>query len=173
MCRIFSILLSFLIILNSSGYIFIYIERLASNKRTVEMIINSAKDMSVFEKFVFTKKEYYKKFNWKDDNEFELNGNMYDIAKVETKNKQIVIYCIRDDKEEQLISNFEKVHNNNSTKDKIHFPCNQLNTLNFNAIDNDSYSQKRFFNIILFSESFLNNYVSVFLKFPTPPPRFV
>ena len=171
MCRIFSILLSFLIILNSSGYVFIYIERLANNKCNIESVIASSKDLSVFEKFIFTKKEYGNKLNWKDEKEFELNGNMYDIAKVEIKSKQVIVYCIQDDREEELISNFEKVNNANNAKDKIHFSHTLLNTFNFTAIENDSYKHKRISNITPVLGCYFNNYHSVFLESPTPPPK--
>ena len=77
MCRTFSILLSFLIILNSSGYVLIYIERLANNKHDIEAIIATSKDLSAFEKFIFTKEDFKYKLNWKDEKEFELNGNMF------------------------------------------------------------------------------------------------
>ncbi len=136
------------------------------------MIIKSAKDLSLFEKFIFTKKEYDNKINRKNEKEFVLNGNMYDIAKVEIKNKQVIVYCIRDDKEEQLITNFKKVNNANNAKDKIHFSHSLLNTFNFTAIENDEYRQLRISGISTIPGGYLNNYHSVFLQSPTPPPRF-
>ena len=173
MCRTFSILLSLLIILNSSGYVLIYIERLANNKHDIEAIIATSKDLSAFEKFIFTKEDFKYKLNWKDEKEFELNGNMFDIAKIEIKPNKVIVYCIQDDKEEELISSFEKVNNENNSKDKIHFSHTLINTFNFTAIENDSYRHKRISNLTPVLGCYFNNYHSVFLESPTPPPRFV
>jgi hypothetical protein len=172
MKRVIYILLSFLIILNSSGYVLIYVERLANNKRNIESIIASSKDFSVFEKFIFTKMDYENKLKWNDEKEFEMSGNMYDIAQVEIENNQVIVYCIQDEKEEELNSNFEKVNKANTTKDKIHFSQTLSNAFNLIAIENDIYRQEKISDITTISGSYFNKYGSVFLQSPTPPPKF-
>ncbi len=170
MCRIISILLSFLIILNSSGYVFIYIERLASNKQKMELLISSQKNLSLFEKFIFTEKEFSSKIKWHSKIEFELNGKMYDIAKVNKTNERVIVYCIQDEKEDELISSFEKVNKTNSEKDKLHF-TQTYNTSNLIAVENKLFLSEKIRNVTALSGDYFNNYRSVFLQSPTPPPK--
>jgi hypothetical protein len=168
-----SILLSFLIFLSSSGYILIYVERLANNKEEIRSIINAIQNKSDLLKLRFTKSEY-SQLNWRDEKEFELEGNLYDVARTETTDNEVFVYCLHDENEEMLVSNYENLYRCNSVNDKI-LSGSQTSTLNIQllAIQNDLFLLKRMTDVVLFSENYFNNYHSIYLQFPTPPPKLV
>jgi hypothetical protein len=43
------------------------------------------------------------------DDEIELNGKMYDIARVEMKNNKVIVYCLHDSAEDNLLSLLDQV----------------------------------------------------------------
>jgi len=135
-------------------------------------ILNSNQNSSLLLKLKFTKNEFSRDLDWKDEYEFEFNGEMYDVAKIEKDGSNVFIYCIRDENEELLISNYEKVSGTNSEKDKIaSSPQTSLIHLQLIAIQNELFSFKRMTDLVLFSESHINNYHSIHQKSPTPPPK--
>lgn len=174
MKKVIPILLTFLILLNSIGYILIYLDRLASNKLEIRTILKSDRYSSHLLKLKFTRLEYYRNLNWKEENEFEYKGEMYDVARIDINGNSVFIYCIRDEMEEQLIANFEKVTGTNSARDKIASSPRVLQTnLHLLAIQNEIFSFERINDGILYQGNYLNNYHSIRLKSPTPPPRSV
>lgn len=135
-------------------------------------ILNSHQDSSLLLKLKFTKNEFSRDLNWRDEYEFEFNGEMYDVAKIEKNGNNVFVYCIHDENEELLISNYEKVSGTNSEKDKIaSSPQTSLIHFQLIAIQNELFSFKRISDIILFSENYFNNYHSIHQKSPTPPPK--
>lgn len=54
----------------------------------------------------------------KEGKEFMLNGEMYDVAKIKKVNDRILLYCLNDKKEKELLRHFEKAmkHDSNSSK---------------------------------------------------------
>ena len=136
-------------------------------------ILNCQKNSSLLLKMKLSKNEFAQDLNWKEENEFEYKGEMYDVARIEFGDKNITIFCIRDEMEEQLVANFEKVTGANSVKDKFaSSPRVSQTSLHLIAIQNEIYSFERINDVILYSENYLNRYHSVYLKSPTPPPKF-
>ena len=134
-------------------------------------MINSVRDLSEIHKLKLTKYEYTRRLNWKDENEFEFEGKMYDIVKTEMNNDEVIVYCIWDKRENELISIYEKHCRNNSTRDKIHSSNFSTNTTNLLAIQNE-FSTPGGINFVMFlSEKHANNYHSVFKDSLTPPPK--
>ena len=157
MKKVIPILLTFLIFFNSSGYILFYIERLANNKRKMKALINSTNSSSIIQKL---------KLTW-----IEYEGRMYDVERVEIKGNCVIIYCLRDETEEMLISNYEKLHKSNSTKDKIASGSHSLSGYNLLAIQSETYPSEIKNNCILLSGSYINYYKSIHGKLLTPPPK--
>ena len=63
----------------------------------------------------FSNKNIY----WEEEGkEFYLNGEMYDVVKTKTINGKLMLYCINDKKEKQLIDNYNSITKNNSSSDK-------------------------------------------------------
>lgn len=50
-----------------------------------------------------------KNASWEDEKEFELNGKMYDVVKVENNNGTIVVVCFDDSKEKELENKFDDI----------------------------------------------------------------
>jgi hypothetical protein len=61
------------------------------------------------------------KIYWEDKdekNEFSFKGQMYDIVKTDTVNGRVLLYCLNDKKEQQLIDRYNSITKNNSAEDK-------------------------------------------------------
>jgi hypothetical protein len=166
-----SIFLFSLKFFNSIGYILLYIERLENNKREMFALINSVKDLSAMEMLIFSRDEFTQKINWKSENEFEFKGKMYDVVKTENAADEIIVFCIWDEKEDDLISNFEKHYRSNSSKDKINIPHRFSNTPNLIAVKNELLKSERIRSGEFLSETYFNYYHSISKKTLTPPPR--
>lgn len=48
--------------------------------------------------------------NWIDENEFILNGNMYDVIEKQGGSEKMIVYCIQDNKETELITAYQKMN---------------------------------------------------------------
>lgn len=46
---------------------------------------------------------------WENDNEFSLHGKMYDVIEKREENGRLIVRCISDEKEMELIKKFQKV----------------------------------------------------------------
>ena len=134
-------------------------------------LINSVRDLSEIHKLKFTKYEFTRRLNWKDENEFEFEGKMYDIVKTEMNNDEVIVYCIWDKRENELISIYEKHCRNNSARDKIHSSNFSTNTTSLLAIQNELSTPGRIDYVMFLSEKYANNYHSVFKDSLTPPPK--
>ena len=53
-----------------------------------------------------------------EDNEFSFNDEMYDVVKTKTVNGKVMLYCINDKKEKELVDNYNLVTKQNSSSDK-------------------------------------------------------
>ena len=58
------------------------------------------------------------RFKWEDEGEFEFAGSMYDVLDSKTDKNTITIYCLRDDKENELLNAFADMQQQNSDKGK-------------------------------------------------------
>ena len=108
----------------------------------MQTLINSTNKSSKIQKLKFTRFEYDTKLNWKEENEFEYKGMMYDVERVEIKSNCVIVYCLRDVTEEMLISNYEKLQKSNSTKDKIAAGSHSSIAFHLLAIQNETYSSE-------------------------------
>jgi len=46
------------------------------------------------------------RFKWEDEDEFEFEGSMYDLLNSRSDANSITFYCLRDDKENELLKSF-------------------------------------------------------------------
>lgn len=172
MKKVVSILLTFLVFFNSTGYILVYFEQLANNKREIRVLINSKDGSSIIQKLKFTWFNYETKLNWKEEKEFEYKGRMYDVERVEIKSNYVIVYCLRDETEEMLISNYDKLQESNSIKDKIASGLHSSSIASqLLASENDVCTSGLKNDFVLLSGSYINYYKSVCVTYPTPPPK--
>ena len=106
-----------------------------------------------------------------DGDEIELNGKMFDIARVEIIQNQVIIYCLHDSAEDNLLSFLDHVLNNAAQdQQQVPSPLFQFSALTFILPSIFSFNNQ----VSLSFHSFTNYSVSDFSFAPsldTPPPR--
>ena len=103
-----SILIAILFIYNSVGYLIAFKSLQYGIKKEIKSKIlgNLDEKELVLIKFLsHPDQQQYKLFHWKEENEFEYNGNMFDVVKQYSVNDTIYYYCINDLKENELFGN--------------------------------------------------------------------
>ncbi|WP_337866427.1 hypothetical protein [Ignavibacterium sp.] len=115
-----------LLLINSSGYILLYISSLHFvKKHIIEAIDRNEYDEEIF-LLTLSKKDISEgkiSFKWLDSREFRYNGKMYDIKKNISDEDSIRVYCYYDEKEHIIESLFnfysEKRSNDNKNSNNI------------------------------------------------------
>ncbi len=107
----------------------------------------------------------------RDDDEIEVNGKMYDIARIEVKEKQIIVYALHDSAEDNLLSFLDHVLKNAAQdQQQVPSPLFQFSALTFILPSVFSFNNP----LSLSFHSVTNYSVSDFSFTPsldTPPPR--
>jgi len=80
---------------------------LHSDNKEVDLLVFSLND-----------KKNIEKLEWEEDDEFELNGEMYDVIEKKTQNGKLIIRCLNDKKETELIKNYEKINKEDNSKNR-------------------------------------------------------
>jgi hypothetical protein len=171
-----TILLALLLFINSGGFIIIFYQVQNSVKSKAEAYIRSGnyeKDKVV--EFRLNKQELYsnvKRLVWKDKKEFEYNGTLYDIINIETNNNEVIIYCLNDVAESQIVKNFSqdindlasgKLNNSKFKTSLVNLISQALFIFPFHL--NKSADQQKY------SNRFPVNILTVILENPVPPPK--
>jgi hypothetical protein len=111
-----ALLLSILFI-SQVGYYFIYtihqhIIKEKIEKELLTHIPDSSLDVVIAE-------DWNNKLEWEEEGkEFSLNGEMYDVARIEVKDGKTYLYCINDKKEKEILNNLVKAVNKNHDSKK-------------------------------------------------------
>lgn len=89
----------------------------------------------VVEQFVFTQQELQNYLV--EENEFRLDGKMYDIKKKEQQGNKLVVYCVRDEYEENTLLELQKFFGKQIPADKTPLATNLFKFLSlpfFNSL---------------------------------------
>lgn len=119
--KIVSILLLFCLLLNIVGYHIIFSlrkgELKAEMKKALRMRANREDEII----FVFSLKEKktISQLEWEGNDEFRLNGQMYDVIEKRVEKNKLVLRCISDNKETCLIKKFAKMNTENNSKSRL------------------------------------------------------
>jgi hypothetical protein len=153
-----------------SLHLFIYFSRKSEIRRSVkELILNNVPQDKLFH-LSFNIHEKIN-INWLDSKEFEFNGALFDVLKIDTSRNTISITAYEDKNEQNLILSFKDF-----LSDKLNDKLIALKNLPILLIEAEPFS---FFN----SESFINyhilkfasanesNQLSGFLNIESPPPK--
>jgi hypothetical protein len=89
------------------------------------------KDDSELEKIILSIKEYEKALV--EEDEMELNDRMYDIARTEIQGDTIIVYCLHDENEDNLLVLLDSILNN-AAKDKKSVPSSLLSFVNLISV---------------------------------------
>lgn len=103
-------LLIFIFIFNSFGSGFIFILFKYQIKSEIKSIIKSGNYKSV--EITLTINENDPNLRWIHSREFVFNDNMYDVISMKKEKEMLIIRCIEDYKEKQLIKNYSESMSN-------------------------------------------------------------
>jgi hypothetical protein len=156
--------------LNSAGYIIIFWQIQQDIKKEMLYKISQVIPSDKLTCIKFLKKDVSPS-DWNEKNEFEFQGEMYDVVKKIETSSYYMFYCLNDEKEEMLI----KTYNSNFDYNKEKNTPN--NTRNFFSSIAPAILNK---NIVIkrtdtwFSINYLSfHYQSVLLETITPPPKAI
>lgn len=115
--------------------------------------------------------ENEKEIVWlEDDEEFCLNGVLYDVAKIKKQNGKTLLYCINDKKEELLLSSVNKVIHSNNQNGK-----ETKSTLKFQLPDYIVFTQTKLFQTFELAHQYGNMPAATIpdriKEINAPPPR--
>lgn len=119
-------------------------------------------------------KEDLKALKWYKKSEFRFNDNLYDVvAKEYGSDGRIYYYCINDNKEKNLIAQFEK-HLSRHTENDSRNQSNEKNLIK-NLLKDYYPPENTFTNLEFnFEYSFIEfstDYISIQTEEPVPPPE--
>jgi hypothetical protein len=117
---------------------------------------------------------HQKDINWEEeDEEFSMNGQMYDVAKVKIVNGKKLLYCLNDKREEQLIDKLDKAvkcgtDQDNNNKDGKHTVKFQWSDFIVASIEPTAIAYQA---ICTSYAGFSDKLVSPYTEIHSPPPR--
>lgn len=162
-------MIAFLIFLSSTGYIIIFWELQQETRR--EMIQKISGEIPDNELTCITiSKNEISASEFKQKDELEYKGSMYDVVNKSETDKSYTFYCLNDVKESQLIRNFrnhfdDNKENTNQNNSRILIP------LIAPAVIKNDETVKRVDVVFSMNNHFSFNYKSIWLDKFTPPPR--
>jgi hypothetical protein len=83
-------------------------------KRAIRMQAKSEEENDFV--FLLSDKNAMKQLNWDGDDEFSLNGEMYDVIETRIENNKIIIRTLADKKETTLLKKYATMNRKNSSK---------------------------------------------------------
>jgi hypothetical protein len=128
--RLASIVFLLILLLNLVGAYVYFGVRMVQIRKEMRAELRE-KDDSELEKIVLSIKEYKKALV--EDDEMELNYKMYDIARTEIKGDTIIVYCLHDENEDNLLVLLDSILTN-SSNDKKPVPSSLLGFVNLISI---------------------------------------
>jgi hypothetical protein len=108
--KVLSILLVIVILTNSVGITFLFLQQRSNIKSEFRNFLKNTIDKSELVKIVISKinsKQYL--FHKTDKDEFKYRGKMFDIVRQYETKDSIYYYCINDEKEEKLLIQFSEI----------------------------------------------------------------
>ncbi len=178
MKKCITILLTILLFINSGGFIVIFyqVQKSAKEEMLVSIKTGNYKIREVVQ-FIINKEQYNKNINgfiWKDRNEFEYKEELYDIINISAKNDSLVLSCLNDFTEEQIVKTFNNEVNSlasgkiNNSKIKTSLINLISQALLKNTFEFPRTSDEQKFYITSDDNTLLNE-----REIPTPPPKLI
>jgi len=101
-----------------AGYYVLYRYRLAEVKKEMrrELLSGRAENMT---KLVFDETAA-QSLQWENTGEFQYEGGMYDVVKLEKTAGQLVVWCLSDQQETALLNDYVKAQKQSSESSPIH-----------------------------------------------------
>lgn len=172
--RVISSLLLFIFLYNTSLFIIISEITISFYKQRGKEI-SMSEDIEKAELIVLSKSDLISgslSFMWIEENEFRLNGEMYDVIKQSEDEEYYYFYCYHDIKEEKITEEYYKKSENSTSEDKN---INHIRNIRFNYISEAAVEIPVAigFNSLEIPLKVKSRLASLFEReVPTPPPRF-
>ena len=168
--KLISVLLIFLLALNSFGFYLVFGFLILDCKVEAVEIAQGIRNLEKADvtAFKFSSSEV---IPWTDENEIKLSGHLYDVVKKEQKPAGVYLFCVADEREDKISSEFHSFINNENNS-----AAKNINVLSI---------EKLFKNFLYPNFTFQQNpvednqlsltvnsfYLSPQLKIPLPPPK--
>jgi hypothetical protein len=169
--KLIVIFLSVCLLLNITGYHIIFYLRQEAIKAEMREAIRMQTYSENETDFVFSLNgnQEVNKLDWKGDDEFSFNGEMYDVIKKRTVDGKLVIRAIADRRETALLNKAKDHWDQNEKSNKVADELFQLlQSLFHSSKAEDLVFIKPSVNRTSFVSLLLPSQV---IKIPTPPPR--
>ena len=106
-----------MLVFSQIGYYFVMHMAQHERKEFIKELLHKNINDDILTVIDFTTNK--QKIYWEEEGkEFFFNGDMYDLIKTKNVQGKIFFYCINDEKEKELINNYNTVTKNNSSTDK-------------------------------------------------------
>lgn len=102
----------FLIVFHGSLHLFIFKLFIDGHCKEIHQMIEEGEVENNLSLFVFHKNEFgnnSQHIEWIKENEFRINGEMYDVVRKEIFEDSVYVYCFQDEKESVLYANMERI----------------------------------------------------------------
>ncbi len=111
------ILLIFVLAYSQVGYYFVSRHYQALQKEVIkEKILSQLKEEELK---IISASDNHQQIYWEEEGkEFLFKGEMYDVVKTKIVNGKVMLYCINDKKERELVDNYNLITKHNSSSDK-------------------------------------------------------
>jgi mRNA-degrading endonuclease YafQ of YafQ-DinJ toxin-antitoxin module len=167
MKKIIGIAFLVILLLQVSGSYVYFIVRLSGIRQEMrEQLKDKADDELTL--LTFTHDEF--KIKKADDHEVKVNGKMYDIARVEVKGDQVLVYALHDEAEDNLLTLLNEMVKR-SEKDKKPVPHSLLHLITLQFVVFENVSPKIFGIWINHITSYRACIRTFNTPIETPPPR--
>lgn len=108
MKKILSIVFIGLFLLNSCGYYFIFSYNQGTLRDEMRNLIHAGYFRDHYEQLLITNPSSDPDFKWAEKGEFRYHGKLYDLVSEEVRGNSIILNCINDKKEEELVSRHDQ-----------------------------------------------------------------
>jgi hypothetical protein len=154
-------------------YTWLQIEKAIIKKLVKQQLMHGLEDDELV-KFEFLKKEINSKVRWHDKNEFEFNGNLFDIVRRVESEQTLTFWCFKDEEETKLKQKIATLLENELNQDEqrkekkertLHFYKNLFCKAGF-VFESGQY--------VLTNKYCITNsiqYSTYLFSPPSPPPR--
>jgi hypothetical protein len=122
--------------------------------------------------FVFSMddKTAMNKLEWEGDDEFSLNGEMYDVIEKKTENDKLIIRCLSDKDETALIKKYSQINHETNRESKTALLIKLVSSLYLFEEAENIFFKPVYHRVQTYF--YFQNVFSISQEVLTPPPRY-
>ena len=121
MRKIVTLLFLLIILVQVIGYYFAFRFRQSEIRKEVRVYLKSHttdNNLTCFHLPLKHGETIDDRFTWENKNEFAFGGNMYDVIERNVSGSCVILYCLEDKKETELVKRFQETQKNESQQSK-------------------------------------------------------